>query len=282
MVPSRMLHPVIAAAAPRRLVVHLFARALADVADDQRAGGAGPAVVETVAPRIPQAEVPDLAQGRDRLRVDERIVGGNPVAGRVIVGDADVNPEHLAEQRERILRVVVGIVATATIAGADIEISIRPEREVAAVVIGVARMRDGAPVAGPDQIESGGGIRRQRRGRRSPESGHDDIATGTGEIDEEPPARGGVGGEGHAEQALFTTSEDDGRAQVEERGGQQYAVVEDPDEAALLDDEEPRRGRRIGDEGDRGREPLRDQLRAELGRGGHRHQGQSHADPSHQ
>ena len=53
---------VVAAAEPRRLVVDLLAGALADVADQHRAGAAQPGRVEGEAPRVAQAERPDLVE----------------------------------------------------------------------------------------------------------------------------------------------------------------------------------------------------------------------------
>ena len=66
---------VVAPAAIRRLVVDLFERALSDVADDQRASAAARRVVEAVAPRVAQAERPDLGPRRHWPAAHERVVG---------------------------------------------------------------------------------------------------------------------------------------------------------------------------------------------------------------
>ena len=124
---------VVTAARAARLVVDFFEAVLADVADDQRAGAAARDIVEAVAPRIAKAERPDLVARR--VAAEERIVRRNPVAGRVVVGHADVDAQHLAEQLVRVLRAMVGIVAGSAVAEADVEKAVGPEREVAAVVV---------------------------------------------------------------------------------------------------------------------------------------------------
>ena len=146
---------VVAAAAIRRLVVDLLERVLADVADDQRAGAAARRIVEAVAPRIAQAERPDFRPRRNRPAADERIVGRHLIAGRMRVGHVDVDAQHLAEQLLRILRAMFRIVAGAAVAEADVEIAVRSERQMPAVVIR-ERLRDrrSAARATKPQIES--------------------------------------------------------------------------------------------------------------------------------
>ena len=142
------------------------------------------------------------------------------------------------------------IVAAATVAGADVEIPVRTEREVPAVVIRVVRMRDEGLTTWPDEIESGRGIRDgafagDRRNRATTMS-----PFGTGEVDEEAAARGGVGRKRHPEQALLAAGPDDGRTQIEEGRRLEHAVVEHANQATLLDDEETSRRGWVGNEGD--------------------------------
>ncbi len=67
---------VVAPAAIRRLVVDFLERVLSDVADDERAGTAARRVIEAVAPRIAQAERPDLGPRRHRPAGHEWVVPG--------------------------------------------------------------------------------------------------------------------------------------------------------------------------------------------------------------
>src|SRR5262245_52854052 len=105
------LPAVIAAGDAGRLEIHLLARPLADVGDEQVAGLA----VERDAPGIAHAERPDLA-ARAR-RADERIAGSRRAWRAVDLADAD----DLAEQRAEVLAVVVRIAAAAAVADAGIE-----------------------------------------------------------------------------------------------------------------------------------------------------------------
>jgi hypothetical protein len=70
---------------------------LSDVGDDQRAGAAARPVVEAEAPRITQAEGPDLAERGNRLAIDERVVFRNAITARIAVGNRHVEAQHLAE-----------------------------------------------------------------------------------------------------------------------------------------------------------------------------------------
>ena len=89
------------------------------------------------------------------------------------VRHADVDPQHLAEQLRRILRAMIGIVAGAAVAEADVEEAVGTEREVAAVVIR-ERLRDErlARRAAPAQIEA-----RRRHRPITPLSGRRNRAT---------------------------------------------------------------------------------------------------------
>jgi hypothetical protein len=120
---------ILAAAGGRRLPIHLFPSRLADVADPQIARPP----IEGVAPRIAQPVGPDLGQRTGRRH--EGVVRRDPV-GRP-VGGSRVDPEHLAEERPERLRVAARIAAAAAVAESYIEVSVRSEHEVAAVVVGI-------------------------------------------------------------------------------------------------------------------------------------------------
>src|SRR5262249_23502982 len=99
--PLAVAPAVVAPAARRRLVVALLEWIRCEVADEQRAGAAARRIIEAVAPRVAQAEGPDLGP---RGAADERIVRRYAVADGIAVGDADVDAQHLAEQFGRRLR----------------------------------------------------------------------------------------------------------------------------------------------------------------------------------
>jgi hypothetical protein len=151
------------------------------------------------------------------------------------VRDVDVDAQHLPEQLNRVLRAVLRIVAGAAVAHPDVEISIRTECEVAAVVIRVRLPDDGwSPGASPSQVEARRRIRHDGAGR-PPESRDDGVARGIGEVHEQPAA-GRVGGEGEAEQAALAAAGNDGR-HIEEIARQHHAAADDANVAVLLDDE---------------------------------------------
>src|SRR5829696_5308796 len=79
---------VVASSLAARFVVDFLARTLADVADHERAGPAARQVVEAPAPRVAQAEAPDL--GPRRRGPCERVVRGYEESLGVAVGDRDV------------------------------------------------------------------------------------------------------------------------------------------------------------------------------------------------
>ena len=88
---------------------------------------------------------PDLV-GAGRL-AGERVVGGDRVVlggiGREVVA-VDVDAQDLAEENESLAWLLVA--AAAAVADGDVEVAIRAEGELAAIVIGGARMRDGEDV----------------------------------------------------------------------------------------------------------------------------------------
>jgi hypothetical protein len=64
-------------------------------------------------------------------RAGVRIVGGDPVR----VARIHIDAKQVAQQRGPVLTVVIRIPSTATIAHADVELAVRPELELAPVVI---------------------------------------------------------------------------------------------------------------------------------------------------
>jgi hypothetical protein len=160
--------------------------------------------------RRPNAQISPSA---NRDAAHKRIVGRHAIAGGIAVGHPDVDPQHLAEQRRRILRVVVRIVAAATIAEADVEVAVGSEHEVAAVVIR-ERLADEPIAAGPSEIEPRRGIRDERI-RRPPKPRDHGVAVRVGKVHEHATARR-VGVEGHPEQPLLSTR-GDRRSHVQER-----------------------------------------------------------------
>src|SRR5262249_17140654 len=101
----------VAPARARGLVVDFLERALTDVADDERARAAERRVVEAPPPGIAQADVPDLGTRAEPVAGLKWIRQRNAEALGVVVGDAHVDSEHLAEKGREGLRVVAWIVA---------------------------------------------------------------------------------------------------------------------------------------------------------------------------
>jgi len=132
--------------------VHFFPQVLADVAAPERAGGA----VKTVTPRIAQAVSEDFFARAAVAHVgflDERIIARDAVADlrhiwRTANGLAgvDINAEHFREQGGIILATAKGVVGIAAIAESEIQITIRAEAELAALVIaeGLRDLQDDA------------------------------------------------------------------------------------------------------------------------------------------
>ena len=115
-------------------VVDLLPRALADVADGERAVRA----VEGEAPRVAQAVGVDLAA---RARRGRRTGCSRARVYGLAAGRRRLDAQDLAEQRAEVLRVAaraVPVAAAAAVARADVEQAVGPEGELAAVVVGLA------------------------------------------------------------------------------------------------------------------------------------------------
>src|SRR5262249_5998582 len=142
------------------------------------------------------------------------------VTDRIAIVDTDVDAQHLPEQLRRILRAVAGVAPCAAVTEADVQVTIRSEHEIAAIVIR-KRLRDERRTAGaaPPQVESRHRVR-HRGIVRSPES-RDDGVTGTvGEVDEEPAARRGVRRKREPQETLLAAGDD--RAGEVEKIPRQY------------------------------------------------------------
>jgi hypothetical protein len=133
-VPSRIDHPKFRAAVGGPHHVHFLHRAFADVTDEQGSGAAD-TVVEAGAEGIAQPVGPDL---RRAAGDGEGIGGRDAVVAGVVGGEIvarHIQPQDLAEQRFRVLPVVVRIAAAAAIADRHVQVSIGTEADPAAVVV---------------------------------------------------------------------------------------------------------------------------------------------------
>jgi MFS family permease len=212
---------VVQPSAVRRHPVDLLQFALADI------GYPDVVAVEAEAPRVAEAVGPNL---RARVvAVDERIVGGNAV-GSIARRRVDIDPQQLAEQSVEPLTVVVWIPRTSAVAKRDVQVSVRPELERAAVVIRVWLI---------DPEQDARGIRQCDVfvGRVSLVLGNDRIAVYIGVVDEESAVRPILGVKGQAEQSLLTAGGDLFR-DVEKRLLNEFGVAYDSDATDLFDDEE--------------------------------------------
>src|SRR5882757_8667659 len=108
---------------------------LANVADPKIAGHG----IKRKAEWIAQTEQPDF---RAAAAGCERVAGRNRVVQPRSMSRVDVDAQHFAKERIRILPVAKRVAATAAIAEADIQETILAERESSAVVIG-KRLIDG-------------------------------------------------------------------------------------------------------------------------------------------
>src|SRR5437879_4269352 len=150
------LHAPAVVAAALDLVDHL-PQVLADLAAPQVPGLA----VEAELPRLPQAVGVDLRPGPFGL--DEGVVFGNGVS-EAAVGPVDVDTQDAAEQVADVLAGLQLVGDTAAVAGADVEVAVRPEAEAAAVVAARGPFDDHllAGNVGPGRVARGGESRDPR------------------------------------------------------------------------------------------------------------------------
>ena len=181
-------------------VVELLPRVLPDVADVQVAG----LTVEREAPRVPEPVADD-----ERLRTLA----------------PDVELQQLAEGRPQVLRPVLGIAAGAAVAGPGVEVAVRPEDEVPAVVVFVRIVLEEDLAQLP------------RPARQPARLVLDDprVAVAVGVVDVEVPVLRVLRAEREPEESLLAVVEDE-RADVEERTGAQPSADDDAHPADLLGD----------------------------------------------
>ena len=240
---------------PARQPVDLLDLVLPDVADPEVARRA----VEAVPPGVAQADRDELGR---RLRLP------------------DVEPEHLAEQRIGVLRVVLGIAARTAVAEPDPQLPVGAELEVAPVVVGIRLLdaedllraaRQGAAVRGAVAHDP----------RRA-------VALG-GVVDVERPVARVARREREPEEPLLAAGDDE-RADVEERCRTHAPPLDDTNAPGLLDDVQAARLAGRLDDVDRPREPSDDdgELRRRApcrerrrGRARRHERHQSQQDPTH-
>ncbi len=219
-----------AGACARRNEVDLLPGVLPNVGD----GEVARRPIEREAPGIAQAVRPDL---RPCTGLPDEGVRRRNRVGPAARAKPRIDAQELSEQDVQVLRVRRRIVGAAAVAGADVQVAVRPELELAAVVV-VLGVRDlendtlrrlgdvgvrGSPVLGDDQVTE------------PSLSGH---RVG-GVVDVEASARRVVRSEGHREQAALIIAGPHRAADVEERRRELAAGLDDHDAAALLDDEDP-------------------------------------------
>ena len=206
----------------RRLEVHLFPQVLPDIRDEQISARA----VEVEFPRVAQSVGPDLRQGA-RL-ADKRIAGRHGETGSRI----DVDAQQLAQANAEVLCVVVGITAAAAVADADVQIAVRAEDDVAAVVI-AERVCHREELAFRRRVRHIG-VRRAAQVFRD-----DDRTVGLARVvDVELAAGPELRMERKAEKPALAARQHL-RRDIEERSREHGAVPDDLDHPALLDHEKP-------------------------------------------
>ena len=172
---------------------------------------------------------------------DVRVLGGNAVVGRAVHVLVDVDAQHLAEQGVGRLRVALRVVGVAAVAHADVEVAVRAELQLPAVVVGVRlgdRQEDGfAERVGAVTVE-----------RRHVVPRHDGLSRTVGVVHEEETV-GRVGRVKRGREQTLLAAADDLRGDVEKRRRQDLGAVPDDDLPPLQRHEDaPVAG--VGDRGD--------------------------------
>src|SRR3990172_8457664 len=257
------LHDVPAVVLPAErvagLAVDLLPGALADVTDVEIAIGS----VEAEAPGVPQPVGPDLGEplARGDPPVRERVVRRDGVRFAFRRIGIHVQAEDLAQQRLPILTVAVRIAAGSAIAKAKVEVAVRTEGQLSAVVVAVGLLNDqqhslAVRIGG---LALGGRGQLRQDGRAIGEAAL---------VDEQASVGLEVRVEGEPQQTLFPATPD-ATGQVNEGLRSQRAVgLDHTDHASLLVDEQsPAAVARVGNV-DRVVETLHDALEAQVIRAG--------------
>src|SRR6266566_15685 len=204
--------------------VHFFETVLTDIGGEECAAHS----VKRKAPRIAQTVSPDLWQA---VRRRERIISGDRVLFPGSEGAIHIDSKDLAKQRLQVLSIALRVSLVPTVAEADVEETIRPESELAAIVIveGLVDDQEGA-FAGSIRLVS---IRSGDRvlGEHRPEL----LADTLGVIDEEAAIRAEAGMKCQPEQPFFSTRFDFG-TNVEKRRGDESAILNNANASRLLED----------------------------------------------
>lgn len=169
--------------------INLFERTLTDIAHPQ--GAVDP--VETPAPGIAQTVSVNF---RGTAATGKRVIRRNTIRRTVV----DVNPQHRAEPGVGVLPVVERVIAGAAVAETDIQVTVRPERDVAAVMI-VKRLVQTENVFPAGGIQ--GSIRRLRVTGDIRHHGYLTAVTGFSKRQKHLPVVLIFGMERHAQQARF-------------------------------------------------------------------------------
>ncbi len=260
---------VLSSAARTGLKVDLLANALSDVSDVKVSGLA----VEGEPPRVAQALGPDFPARRRGCR--ERIRRRDSVERRTSGVRVDIQAKDLPEQDVVSLRAAVWALRRAAVSDSGIQVPIGSELQLAAVMVGIGRIRNrqqhnAARRIGPVRLRARAPVTRDHQVPRPVRVG-----------DEEQSVGGVVRVKGDGEQSAFPAAGDSAR-DVEKRGTQNARSLPDHDPSIGQREKEPgiagggdRRDRaqsggqslepHVGD-GPRGR-GIRDCRRAGSGRG---------------
>jgi len=201
--------------------VDLLSAVLPHVPDPEIAG----APVEAEAPRIPQTVGPDLVAGG---RVpDEGVVVRNGVG----LPSVHVQTKYGAQERPEVLAVPLRITSASTVAERDIQVAVRAESDLAAVVVRVGLV-DGEE----DHLRVGvGHVRILRDG----EAADPCVAGGVRVVHEDLPVGGVLGMKGECEEPALAACAHP-VPQVQERRGGHRGGVHHPGDPRLLNHEERR------------------------------------------
>ena len=147
--------PIVATALPSWLVVDLLVVIVSNISYEHRASSR----IKRKLPRIAKAERPDLR--RRAGDIHERVVQRHPETLGIRVVNANVDAQNLAKQAARILGLVQRIPGvgriSAAVTGRDVEISIRPEHQMAGSVE-IECLTNETLAPRPLQIETRAGI----------------------------------------------------------------------------------------------------------------------------